>query len=166
MFISRTQHNLGYRQRNMANVQRSARLLTLSEHRKLTETWCWPGYRIHSQPRIVPSFTLQSETESQRHKKTYRINWSLPSLMPDYFFLTDLVSSPVLNVPKAWPSMLLLLTLSSLRSSHHSSDPTKSWHNVPSVVYPHINKSQFSQLLGTSSTFWGKSAKDYRTTMH
>lgn len=47
-----------------------------------------------------------------------------------------------------------------------SSDPTKSWHNVPSVVYPHINKSQFSQLLGTSSTFWGKSAKDYRTTMH
>lgn len=170
MFISRTQHNLGYRQRNMANVQRSARLLTLSEHRKLTETWCWPGYRIHSQPRIVPSFTLQSETESQRHKKTYRINWSLPSLMPDYFFFNWSCIQSSVKCPKGLAfhvasvnSQFLTLFPPLLKLS---SDPTKSWHNVPSVVYPHINKSQFSQLLGTSSTFWGKSAKDYRTTMH
>lgn len=38
VLISHTQNNLGYPQRNMANAQRSARLLTSSEHRKLSET--------------------------------------------------------------------------------------------------------------------------------
>ena len=38
---------------------------------------------------------LQCEAKSQRHKKMYKINQSLPLQMPDYFFYWSSIQSSV-----------------------------------------------------------------------
>lgn len=62
---------------------------------------------------------LQCETESERRKKTYKINQSLPLQMPDYFFNWSCIQSSV-KCPKDLGFHFVSMTSQHLTLFHHS----------------------------------------------